>query len=345
MATVISRDGILRVLAAGILALSHSAAQDVERACEKCHPNESRSQPAAPMAHAAVRAIDAEILKDHPVLRVASHGYTYVIRREGEGVTLSVSDGRKSFSAPIRWAFGFGSMGQTYVYEYRGTLYESQVSFYSALNGLDTTIGHRNSSPKQVEEAAGRPIQKLEVVRCFGCHTTGSLDAAEPGVQCERCHKNSLSHARAFGDKTVPAVTPQKISQLSVEEQSDFCGECHRTWQEVSANGPHDINNIRFQPYRLATSRCYNSSVNDKRISCVACHDPHREVVKSAEYYDAKCAACHEARNVSASVKTCPVAQHGCTSCHMPKIDFPNGHFKFTGHRIRVVRPGAGYPG
>jgi len=29
----------------------------------------------------------------------------------------------------------------------------------------------------------------------------------------------------------------------------------------------------------------------------------------------------------------------------MPKVDFPGGHFRFTDHRIRVVRAGSGYPG
>jgi hypothetical protein len=28
----------------------------------------------------------------------------------------------------------------------------------------------------------------------------------------------------------------------------------------------------------------------------------------------------------------------------MPKVDFPGGHFKFTDHRIRIVR-GDSYPG
>jgi hypothetical protein len=340
-----ARAAILPLLATGIIALAQPAAQNPANPCEKCHPNESRAQPATPMAHAAVRATDAEILKDHPLLRVATRGYTYVIRREAEQVTLSVSDGKKSFSAPIRWAFGCGSMGQTYVYEYDGAFYESHVSFYSALNGLDVTIGHRNSGPTQLEEASGRRLQKLEVVRCFGCHTTGALDAFTPGVQCERCHQNAQQHARAFDGQTVPSVTPPKLSRLGVEELSDFCGGCHRTWQEIAANGPHDINNIRFQPYRLATSNCYNSSLGDQRISCVACHDPHSGVEKRAAYYDAKCQACHQAGNAPQAAKPCTVAQHGCVSCHMPKVDFPGGHFQFTDHRIRVVRAGSGYPG
>jgi nitrate reductase cytochrome c-type subunit len=335
---------ILPILSAAAVVFANPAIQKPAQLCEKCHPNESHTQTATPMAHAAARAADAVILKDHPMLRVTRGRYTFVIRREPERVTYSVSAGTKTFSAPIVWAFGFGDMGQTYLYEYRGNLFESQVSFYNALDGLDLTIGHRSPAPSHLEEAAGRPIQKAEIGHCFGCHTTGTVDAISPGVGCERCHKNAEEHARALTDQTAPSITPEKLSHLSVEEQSDFCGGCHRTWQEVSANGPHDINNIRFQPYRLATSKCYNSSVSDKRISCVACHDPHQDLVKSAEYYDAHCGACHGAGNPTPSAKICPVAQHGCVTCHMPKIDFPNGHFKFTDHRIRVIRSGAVYP-
>jgi len=335
---------MLQVLAVAAVGLTDSAAQTPAYSCEKCHPTESRSQPATPMAHAASRAIDAEILKGHPILRVGRGRYTYLIRREGGHVTYSVSDGTGNLTVPVLWAFGFGNMGQTYVYDYHGALYESQVSFYSALNDLDVTIGHHNSSPTHLEEAAGRRLQRLEVARCFGCHTTGTIDSITPGVRCERCHQHAEQHAR-LADKTGPAVTPEKLAQLSLEEQSDFCGGCHRTWQEVSAKGPHDINTVRFQPYRLATSNCYNSSAGDKRISCVACHDPHQNVVKNAEFYDRKCQVCHDAAKAAASAKRCPVAQHGCVSCHMPKVDFPGGHFGFTDHRIRVVRSATGYPG
>ena len=110
------------------------------------------------------------------------------------------------------------------------------------------------------------------------------------------------------------------------------------------ASRAFNINNVRSQPYRLGTSKCFGSA-QDKRIGCVACHDPHREMVKEAGYYDGKCRACHEAGKAASSVKSCPVAERDCVSCHMPKVDFPDGHSRFTDHRIRVVRPGAGFPG
>jgi hypothetical protein len=290
------------------------------------------------MGKAASRAVDAEILRTHPSLRFSSGPYTYIIARDGNRIHYSVSGGGKALSAEVLWAFGDGSMGQTYLYEYRGALYESQVSFYSALKGLDLTIGHRNPAQPDLEVAAGRRLDRLEVKRCFGCHTTGP----EPGVQCDRCHEKAESHSRSFSSGPQPMV-PRKLSQLGNEEVSDFCGQCHRTWQDVEANGPHNINNVRFQPYRIATSKCYIASIRDKRISCVGCHNPHEDVVKSAAYYDVKCQACHP-QGAAAGVKTCKIGQQGCVQCHMPKVDFPGGHFKFTDHRIRIVRADS-YPG
>jgi len=264
-------------------------------------------------------------------MRVSIGGYTYVISRDGNRLMYTVTGGGKTLSAPLTWAFGSGSMGQTYLYEYRGALYESQVSFYSAVNGLDLTIGHRNPAQFDLELAAGRRVDKLESARCFGCHTT----AASPGVRCERCHGGAEQHA-----SSTAARLPPKLSELSNEDLSDFCGACHRTWQDVQSNGPRDINNVRLQPYRLATSKCYNASIVDKRISCVACHNPHQNLVRNTASYDVKCQSCH----VAPAAKVCKVGQKDCVSCHMPKVDFPGGHFQFTDHRIRIVR-GSAYPG
>ena len=101
------------------------------------------------------------------------------------------------------------------------------------------------------------------------------------------------------------------------------------------------IANIRFQPYRLAGSKCYD--VDDARINCLACHDPHREVNANLLDYDAKCSACHGGGKAGA--KTCPVAKQGCVTCHMPKLELPGAHFKFTDHRIRIVKPHQPFPG
>jgi hypothetical protein len=127
----------------------------------------------------------------------------------------------------------------------------------------------------------------------------------------------------------------RKLGKLTTEEMSDFCGQCHRTWAEIASNGPHGIQNVRFQPYRLGNSKCYDAA--EIRIRCTACHDPHRAVETSTAAYDAKCLACHAA-------KDCSVATKDCVTCHMPRLDLPGAHKKFTDHKIRVVKANEPYP-
>ena len=56
-----------------------------------------------------------------------------------------------------------------------------------------------------------------------------------------------------------------------------------------------------------------------------------------------KCQACHGGGKAGA--KACPVSKSKCVSCHMPKIELPGAHYKFSDHRIRIVKPNEPYPG
>jgi hypothetical protein len=128
----------------------------------------------------------------------------------------------------------------------------------------------------------------------------------------------------------------------------DFCGACHRTWQDVVGNGliGAGILNVRFAPYRLENSRCWKQQ--DARITCVACHDPHKPLVQEAESYDSRCMQCHVQHGAKPAKalpgKACPVAKNKCVTCHMPKYQPATLHSSFTDHWIRLVHPGKAYP-
>jgi hypothetical protein len=134
-----------------------------------------------------------------------------------------------------------------------------------------------------------------------------------------------------------------RLAGSSTEEISELCGRCHRTWSQIAANGPRGVLNVRFQPYRLTNSRCY--SVTDKRIRCIACHDPHGPLETTASSYDRRCTACHSATAGSTSeAKTCAVGKKNCVTCHMPKVELPGAHARFTDHQIRIARTSDPYP-
>ena len=287
-------------------------------ACIPCHPiaNSGMTQALQP----------GQALKGKLTTQIGP--YVYEINNS----TYTVRDGKETFQTPINWVFGQGTVGQTYLYERDGRWYESRVSYFSEIKGLDITMGQQDYKPNTLEQAAGRLTTPAEAAKCFDCHATNvrksDLSQMIAGVQCERCHGPAEAHLQT-------KAAMRKLGSLTTEEMSDFCGQCHRTWSYVATNGPHGIQNIRFQPYRLANSKCYDAA--DNRIRCTTCHDPHRAVETTPAAYDAKCLACH-------ATKPCRVATKDCVTCHMPKLDLPGAHNKFTDHRIRIVRANEPYP-
>jgi len=175
------------------------------RNCVTCHAAQAKPQRDTSMAHAMESVAECTVLRNHPILKFQAAGFSYRIERKRAESTYSVTDGKNRLSFPIKWALGLGSAGQTYVFEYEGALYESLVSYYQALDGLDITMGDQNIQPTTLMEAAGRRQSPNEAASCLGCHTTdsqvdGKLNLATliAGVQCERCHGDSTAHVEGF---------------------------------------------------------------------------------------------------------------------------------------------------
>lgn len=325
------------------------------QACAQCHIREAAEQARTPMGRALELVSRCTILQRHPALSVRLARYSYHIVTRGAHSTYTVTDGASTFSAPIGWAFGQGEAGQTYVYQHDGSFYESRVSFYNDTQSLDLTLGYKGTSPANVVEAAGRLIHADEVRDCFGCHATAAvssgklqLDRFTPGITCEGCHGPGNEHVKAVqaGDlKNLHIFNP---GRLGTQDLSDFCGACHRSWQAVEMEHLQGIVDVRFQPYRLELSRCFDPV--DPRISCIACHNLHEQLQTDPASYDAKCLACHLKRGEASKTfakkmaPACPVGQKDCVTCHMPKYALPGAHYKFTDHYIRVVRAGEPYP-
>ncbi len=329
-----------------------------ESACVSCHSAKSQSQPRTPMGRALALPGANPVLKDNPKLTVRKGPYTYSVETKGDESTYSVSDGTRTISVPIHWNFGAGA--QTWVLERNGHQYESAVSFYPSIPGLDFTTGDEDLKPRNLDEAIGREIELRETKVCFGCHASNAVtngkmtyESLRPGVTCEHCHAGSTAHLSDSLNGEFETAPPD-LSKKSSEDISNFCGQCHRTWETVVRNHWRGELTARFQPYRLANSKCFDGA--DPRISCIACHDPHKDIVRQDSTYDPQCLACHSSSAVppvalnpssvqaSSHAKLCPTAKADCVSCHMPKVKLPNGHMTFTDHQIRIVKAGEPFP-
>ena len=301
----------------------------------------------------ALQPSDAnEILNSHPKLTFQKFGYTYVVETKNGQSTYEVTDGTRTITLPLRWSFGNGA--QTWVFERDGVYYESLVSYYPSVGGLEITIGDFDITPRTLDEAVGRRLPLDESVACFGCHSTGAvvngeltLDSLEPGVSCEHCHAGATAHLISASQGEAMESAPPDLRKLTSEDLSSFCGQCHRSWETVIRGTWRGEINVRFQPYRLGNSKCFSGT--DPRISCIACHDPHKDLITDTAAYDPKCLACHAAKGATpasghASAKACTVATTNCASCHMPELKLANGLATFHDHMIRIVKPGMPYP-
>jgi hypothetical protein len=195
----------------------------------------------------------------------------------------------------------------------------------------------------------------MEVKDCFRCHSSGSatrgqlsLDSLEEGVTCGHCHQGAYAHMIGAVQGEAAETAPPSLGKLSSEDISNFCGQCHRTWETVVRGKWRGQINVRFQPYRLANSKCFDGT--DPRVSCIACHDPHQAPNRDSKSYDTKCLVCHSSSKAAGNglvhpdAKTCPRARSDCSGCHMPQVKLPNGLMTFHDHEIRIVKLGLPYP-
>ncbi len=298
------------------------------------------------MSQTLFPASESSHLRAHPEMSFAADGFRYSITLSGGQARYEVTDGTNFLRTPLLWAFGSGRTGQTFVFRVDGQFYESRVSYYRALSGLDRTIGSSNSKPATLTEAAGRLMNDADVNGCFGCHSgplPGSKakppEALVPGVTCEKCHGSGDAHLLGFKSAKAAPGPITSFKKATSEEISEACGQCHRTWEQVLLLKIRGVNTVRFQPYRLAESKCYDAE--DRRASCLACHDPHRPHDMSTKRIDSACLSCHRA---AAKKNPCTHGTENCASCHMPKYDLPGAHAAFTDHRIRLSKPGDPYP-
>jgi hypothetical protein len=303
------------------------------------------------MRHAMEVPGDDPALESHPNLTVQQGAYKYTVLTKDGKTSYSVTDGTDTLTLPVRWMFG--QQSQTWVLEKDGFFYEGLVSYFAREQALATTPGDGHITPHNITEAMGRKLSPWEVLQCFNCHATNAstgthvnFDKLRPGLDCERCHIGAVQHQIDAANDNFTTL-PKALKKMDSQDTANFCGQCHRTWDTAVRNKWKGIPDVRFQPYRLENSKCFIG--NDRRISCLACHDPHQHVNHDQAFYDAKCLACHApakspAAVATAAIKSCPVAKANCASCHMPKTQLPGTHSMFTDHEIRIVRPGEEYP-
>src|SRR5271154_374500 len=187
-------------------------------ACARCHGVKAASQKETPMARAAMSASLSDILHAHPLMVFGPGKYKYRIENRTSQSRYSVSDGHQSLSFALRWAFGTGRVGQSYLFKKQNAdFFEARVTYFETLGKIDFTPSRALLSPSSIEEAMDRPVPRAEVMRCFGCHTTGSSVGGHfdethlvPGLPCEACHGPGAGHVQSMTAETTTSSREAK---------------------------------------------------------------------------------------------------------------------------------------
>jgi formate-dependent nitrite reductase cytochrome c552 subunit len=196
------------------------------------------------------------------------------------------------------------------------------------------------------------------------CHTTNSFavlnqsgpESADHAIGCERCHGPGANHTKliAASGGMVAKQSDLAIARPRLAKGAAIvalCASCHSPRDNDLSLSPGSPDSVRFQGTTLTWSRCYTESGD--MLSCVTCHNPHRNAEKKHEVYERRCLECHAAsspvaqengakpgRGDTTTARACPVdPTHNCIECHMPKVKTPMAHALFTDHFIRVHRP------
>ena len=263
-------------------------------------------------------------------------------RPTSEGVVFEHAGARGPLkSADVAAVFGSGIHGMTPISAEDGkAIRELRLSFSQVRRSWFTTPGSEEDpdllgSPKSTEESLG----------CLSCHATllawrdERLDARASvfGVQCERCHGPGSAHLEAvLASHLDPWIF--NPGRLRADEQVRFCGQCHR--QPIDLE-PLEITTqhpklARHAGASLMMSACFRRSPPAETISCIECHDPHRNVNAQTDPYRETCLRCHASPETEHQYERIS-SSSDCIRCHMPVERRGFYGMTFTSHWIRVV--------
>src|SRR5690349_13231054 len=142
--------------------------------CRRCHASIVETQKNTSMAHAATAATADAFTNIPAAMRFHAGAFDYLVKQTSTGAEYSATNGQQSATVVLSWVFGDQQFGDTFLYQQNGVYFESRVSYYKLINGLDFTTGHPRFRADRIETALGRRMSAEEPPLCFGCHSTAS---------------------------------------------------------------------------------------------------------------------------------------------------------------------------
>ena len=313
--------------------------------CANCHLEQHRAHRRSRHALTLIEADPAETrarAAGAPTLRDKESKTSYRLVSSKQGVALEAAGPSGKSLGALQVLIGSGKRGASYLAIDEGRMVELRMSYFKGRKP------HWNYTPGQEARSAtnhplGRKMVPEAAVGCFLCHSSAvvrgpdgnpDLKRSHMGVGCESCHGPGRAHAEAYEQGRKAAITNPAYS--TAEAMSRLCNRCHRSEQELNAPELVTVGEIARSPaFALSLSACFQESKG--KMTCLTCHDPHRDSEPAnGSYYVKRCLGCHTAGQPEQ--KPCPVnPKSGCVPCHMPfETAKGTADYKFATHDIAV---------
>ncbi len=254
--------------------------------------------------------------------------------------------GEKKKELAFGISVGSGAKGQTYLYWDRDRLLQMPISYFTDAGQWSVSPGFRKD-----KVVLDKPI----TTRCLECHTTYATLLSGPGtdyevfdrsrilfgIDCERCHGPAASHVKFHQENPgkQQGEYVQNPSAFSRQQKLDMCVLCHGgniqkktasfSFQPGDRISDHfvpdttlpvnkDLVDVHGNQYGLLrASKCFQLS----QLTCLSCHDPHREERGQLQVFSRRCMNCHSREHGTfCKVDPQPAGmEQNCIDCHMPR--------------------------
>lgn len=257
--------------------------------------------------------------------------------------------GEKKMSLKFDMIFGSGTKGQSFGSWKGNRIFQLPITWFREARQWSISPGLRTD-----KVITDKPV----TARCLECHATYaealdsiSLDPMEfahdkilLGIGCEKCHGAGMKHVQYHEKKPGEASAKfiENPGKHTIQQQMDLCALCHSStlvktkpsFQFTAGNRLSDyfrIDSLNEQSIKnnlidvhgnqlglLKASECFRKS---SKLTCLTCHDPHKNEKEQLVAFAQKCAGCHnttEPAFQTASHLPQASLMNNCIDCHMP---------------------------
>lgn len=318
--------------------------------CAECHAEFVRgfieTAHARTMRRATRESVLGDLTSPHNRIQTGRPGFEFETLEVASHIVHRLHSREPGIPAvlevPVAFAVGSGNHGQSFLAWHGDQLCQTPVSFLTEANCWG------NSPGTYVDGTAD--FSRPATSRCLDCHNTwfahapGSVNRYDKGhfvmgVSCVRCHGAARDHVRYHqqfpADRQAQAIINPR--GLSRDRANEVCAQCHSGGGELrrpaftyqpgeplekwialnmqadapSNDDPHSANQLG----RMMRSACYQRS---ETLTCMDCHDPHRQERGRTELFSERCQNCHQVADCGLSVKYNDKLSQRCVECHMP---------------------------